>query len=119
MEKSKVAGKSPKMVELETGKNSDIKFLQIEEFIKQKQVYFLLKNTHDLKTKEVELEIEIKDTENIEQDVVKIYSEQNPSEFNNLMSQLLISLSIEKQEGETTDNFTNRLLEESKKVLRF
>ncbi len=47
--------------ELENGKNSDIKFSQIEDFAKQKNVYFMLRNTHNLKTKEVELEVEIKD----------------------------------------------------------
>jgi len=105
--------------DLENGKNSDIKFSQIEDFMKQKNAYFMLKNTHNLKTKEVGLEIEVKDTENIEEETIKIYSEQNPSHFNKLIPQLINTLSIEKQEGETTDNFTNRLMEESKKILRF
>ena len=34
--------------ELENGKNSDIKFPQIEEYVKQKGAYFMLKNTHNL-----------------------------------------------------------------------
>ena len=105
--------------ELETGKNSDIKFQQIEEFAKSKNAYFILRNTHDLKAKEVELEIDIKDSENIEEETIKIYSEQNPSDFNKLILQLINSLSIEKQEGETTESFTNRILEESKKILKF
>lgn len=105
--------------ELEVGKNSDIKFQQIEDFAKRKKVYFMLRNTHDLKTKEVELEVEIKNTDNIEDETVKVYSEKNPSSFNDLIPQLINSLSIEKQEGETTENFTNRLLEESKKILGF
>jgi len=37
--------------ELENSKNSDIKFDQIQEFIEKKGAYFLLKNTHNLKTK--------------------------------------------------------------------
>jgi len=105
--------------ELETGKNSDIKFQQIEEFARDKNAYFVLRNTHDLKTKELELEIEIKDSENIEEETIKIYSEQNPSDFNKLIPQLINSLSIEKQEGETSESFTNRILEESKKILNF
>jgi len=104
--------------ELENGKNSDIKFLQIEEFVKQKKAYFILKNTHNLKTKEVELEIEIKDTENIEEETIKIYSEQNQSDFNELIPQLISSLSIEKQEGEKTEIFTNRIITEAKKILK-
>jgi DNA repair protein SbcD/Mre11 len=105
--------------ELDNQKNSDIKFFQIEEFVKKKNAYFLLKNTHDLKTKEIELELKIKDTENIEEETINVYSEQNPSDFNQLIPQLINSLSIEKQEGETSENFTKRLIEESKKILRF
>ena len=105
--------------ELENGKTSDIKFLQIEEFVKKKNAYFLLKNIHNLKTKEVELEIEVKETENIEEETIKIYSEKNPSDFNKLIPQLIDALSIEKQEDEKSENFMNRLLEESKKVLEF
>jgi len=104
--------------ELDHGKNSDIKFTQIEEFAKQKGAYFLLKNTHDLKTKEVELEVEVAGAENIEEEVIKVYSEKNPSDLNSLVSQLMNTLSIEKQEGETSENFSRRLLDESKKVLQ-
>jgi len=105
--------------ELESGKISDIKFSQIDDFLKQKGAYFMLRNTHDLKQKEMELEIEIKDSENIEDDTVEIYSGQNPSDFNSLIPLLLNSLSIEKQEGETSETFLNRLVAETKKVLKF
>ena len=105
--------------ELGVGKNSDIKFQQIEEFAKSKNAYFVLKNTHDLKAKEIEFEIEIKNSENIEEETIKVYSEQNPSDFNKLIPQVIDSLSIEKQEGETSESFTNRILEESKKILKF
>ncbi|MFH1608339.1 MAG: DNA repair exonuclease [archaeon] len=105
--------------ELEKGKNSDIKFTQIEEFVKQKKAYFLLKNTRDLNTKELELEFEVENTDNLEEETVKLYSEENNSDFNKFIPQLISSLSIEKQEGETTDNFTKRILEESKKILEF
>lgn len=104
---------------LENGKNSDIKFSQIEDLVKRKKAYFLLKNIHDLKTKEPEIEIEIKDTENIEEESIKIYSGKNPSNFNEFIYQLINSLSTEKQEGETTESFTNRLLDETKKILNF
>ena len=104
---------------LENGKHSDIKFSQIEDLVKRKGAYFLLRNTHDLKTKEPELEVEIKDTENIEEETIKVYSEQNPSAFNESISQLMNTLSTEKQEGETTESFTSRLLDETKKILSF
>ena len=105
--------------ELETGRNSDIKFQQIEEFAKSKNAYFILKNTHNLKTSELELEIEVRDSENIEEETIKVYTEQNPSEFNKMIPHLINSLSIEKQEGETNENFTNKLIEEGKKILEF
>ncbi|MEK6906163.1 MAG: DNA repair exonuclease [Nanoarchaeota archaeon] len=105
--------------ELEKGESSDIKFSRIEDFIKQKQAYFLLKNTHDLKLKEVEMEIDIKNSENIEEETVKIYSEKNPSDFNKLIPELINALSAEKYEGETSETFSNRLMEDTKKILNF
>ena len=104
---------------LETGKNSDIKFSQIEETAKRKNAYFLLRNTHELKTKEAELEFEIEETENIEDETIKTYIEQNPSDFNKYISQLMNILSTEKQEGETIESFTGRLSEEFKEILNF
>ncbi|MGA2130202.1 MAG: exonuclease SbcCD subunit D [Candidatus Pacearchaeota archaeon] len=101
---------------LENGKTSDIKFLQIEESMKKKGAYFLLRNTHDLKMKETGLETEIQETENIEEESIKKYSEQNPSIFNRLISQIMNAFSIEKQDGETVENFTIRLMEETKKI---
>lgn len=105
--------------ELETGNNSDIKFSQIEDIALRKKAYFLLKNTHELKTKEIEMDVEVKDIENIEEETIRIYSEQNPVDFNKFIPQLINSLSTEKQEGEKTESFVNRLLEESKKILKF
>ena len=107
--------------ELESGNNSDIKFSQIEETALRKKAYFLLKNTHELKTKEVEMEIEVRNIDNIEEESIKLYSEQNPNSFNfnALIPQLIESLSIDKQEGEKIESFTTRLLEESKKILKF
>lgn len=102
---------------LETGKNSDIKFSQIEETVKRKNAYFLLRNTHELKTKEAELELEIKETENIEEETIKTYKEQNPSDFNQYIPQLMNAFSTEKQEGETVESFTGRLSDEFNKIL--
>ncbi|MEJ2267714.1 MAG: hypothetical protein P8X70_01420 [Nanoarchaeota archaeon] len=105
--------------ELKSGKNSDIKFSQIEDFAKRKGAYFVLRNTHDLKLKETELQIDIKNVENIEKETINNYSEQNPSEFNNLIPQLIEGLAIEKQEGEKTEIFKNRVLDEARKILKF
>ncbi|MFQ5531274.1 MAG: exonuclease SbcCD subunit D [Candidatus Nanoarchaeia archaeon] len=109
--------------EIETGKNTDIKFSYIEQIAKQKGAYFLLKNTHELKTLEPELadiaEGSEATRENIEEESIKAFTSQNPSEFNKFIPQLIHSLTIEKQEDEKTDIFNNRLLEESKKILKF
>ena len=105
--------------ELENSKNSDINFNQIQEFIEKKKAYFLLRNTHNLKTKEVELEFEVKASENVEEETVISFAKENVSDLNSLIPQLMNSLAIEKQEGETQENFTNRLIEESKKILKF
>lgn len=104
--------------ELSKGNISNIKFSKVEEFVKEKGAYFLLKNTHDLRTKETELEIEIKDNENIEEEAIKVYSEENPSDFNSLITELMEVLSLEKQEDEKTETFNSRLLEESRRVLK-
>lgn len=104
---------------LDTGKNSDIKYAQIEEFVQKKGAYFILRNTHELKTKEVETEIEVKASENVEEETIQVYSEQNPSEFNGTILQLMSSLSTEKQDGETVESFTSRLMDEAKRILNF
>ncbi len=105
--------------ELKNGKNSDIKFSKIEDFVKSKKAYFLLKNTHGLNAKEVALEIEVGNSENIEEETIKVYSEQNPSDFNSLIPGLINALSLEKQEGEKSEAFKSRVLESSKKILKY
>lgn len=105
--------------ELENQKLSDIKFSQIEEFVKQKNAYFLLKNTHNLKIKEIEIDTEIENSDNIEEEIIKNYSELNRSDFDKLTPDLINSLSIEKQEGETSESFSKRLFGETRKILNF
>ncbi|MFH1503518.1 MAG: DNA repair exonuclease [Candidatus Diapherotrites archaeon] len=107
--------------ELIRGKNSDIKFQQVEDFAKSKEAYFLLRNIHDLRVKETETRINIteEDSENIEGETIEIYSDENPSNFNKLINELMEVLSTEKQEGETTETFNNRLISGAKKVLKF
>ena len=105
--------------ELEKGKQSDIKFQKIQEFLEGKGAYFMLRNTHDLKIKEVEMELEVRDSENIEEDTIDLFAEQNPSDLNKLIPELMDSLSIEKQEGEKNDIFAQRIMEGAKKVLKF
>lgn len=106
--------------ELRRGKTSDIKFAQIEDFVKTKGAYFLLRNTHDLLSQEEEVEFKVpeKDSENIEEDTIKVYSDENPSSFNSIIAELMNILSIEKQEGETVETFNNRLIVGTKKFFK-
>ena len=103
---------------LENQKPTDINFQRIEEFIAKNEAYFFLKNTHDLKTKDFELNYESENKENLEKDILKNYSNSNPSKFNGFIDDLLHALSMEKEEGETVDSFNSRLIGESKKILK-
>src|SRR3989339_2267662 len=105
--------------ELKRGKPSDIKFFQIEEFAKEHGAYFLLKNIHDLKIKEVDINLEIKEEGDIEQETIKIYSEKNTSDFNSFVPELMNILSMEKQEDEKIETFQSRLLSEARRILNF
>jgi len=105
--------------ELDNGSISDIKLQKIEEFAKDRGAYFLLKNTHDLKTKDPDIDVKIEESENVEDETIKVFSEENPSQLNILIPPLMAALSVEKQEGETSETFTNRLMDGSKKVLNF
>ena len=104
--------------ELENSKVSNIDFPKIEEFIMKKGAYFVLKNTHDLKTREEDVEFDVGE-EDIEEETIKLYTEKNPSELHRFTNQLIDSLSIEKQEGETSESFSKRIFDESKKILNF
>lgn len=107
--------------ELKRGKNSDIKFLKIEEYVKNKGAYFLLKNTHDLRAKEIELNVEMseKNSDKIEEETIKFHSENNHSDFNEILPELMSALSVEKQEDEKSETFNSRLLEGARRVLKF
>jgi len=103
---------------LKSGKHSDIKFQEIEDFAKRNEAYFLLKNTHELKIPDEENNFQIKENPDIEKEVTRIYQEKNPSDFAQFIPELLSSLIIEKQEGETQENFSSRLIEETKKIFK-
>ncbi|MCW8966200.1 MAG: DNA repair exonuclease [Candidatus Pacearchaeota archaeon] len=105
--------------EIEQGKNSDIKFTKIEEYAKDKGAYFLLKNTHDLRAKDNHMNFKIRNNENIEEETINAYIEENPSKFDSSILFLMNSLSLEKQEGEKSEIFNNRVIEEARRILKF
>jgi hypothetical protein len=55
--------------------------------------------------------------EKVEEVLIKKYEKENPSEFNELIFQLMDTLNLEKQEAETNSTFEKRLLDGLEKVL--
>lgn len=102
------------------GKTGDIDFNYIEDFVKKKQAYVFLRNISSLKIRELELEFEAQDienVENIEDKIIEQYSKENPSDFNKVLRQLMNSLSIEKNEDEKSVVFEDRLMSDLKMIL--
>ena len=104
---------------IEQGKNSDIKFQEIEDYLKKQGVYSFLKNTSKIENKKQELQIQLQanEMEKIEEVLVKKYEKENPSDFNPMILQLMDSLSLEKQEGEKSAIFESRLFSEVSKLI--
>ena len=102
------------------GKTGDIKFNEIEEFVKKKKSYTFLRNISSIKIQESELEIESSTTdniENIEREVLGEYSRKNPTDFNKYLPQLMNALSLEKNEDEKSTIYEDRLISELKNIL--
>jgi DNA repair exonuclease SbcCD nuclease subunit len=104
---------------LSEGKVSDIKFQEIEDYLKKVKVYSFLKNTSrlELGKKEFEAQIQLGEMEKVDDVLIKKYEKENPSNFNEYIFPLIESLSLEKQEGETSQIFESRLMSEINKVL--
>ena len=105
--------------EIKNGKISDIGLREIEEFLIKEGAYFFLKNTHELKTEEVEIDNSILESPDIEQQIIDNFSEKNKNDLNKLIPQLINVLSTEKQEGEKSESFNDRLFSEAKKIFDF
>lgn len=104
---------------LTQGKTGDIRFNEVEEFINKKEAYTFLRNISALKIQETEFEIELAsdNVENIERQILNDYAIKNPANFNKYLSQLMTTLSIEKNEDEKSIIYENRLLSELKGIL--
>ncbi len=104
---------------LEDTKPSDINYKKIEDFVIEQGAYAILRNTHDLKVKDLDIVFDIENKENLESKIIDKYSKETTSKFNYAINDLIQSLSIEKQEGETTDVFNQRIIEEAQRILKF
>ena len=102
-----------------SGKTSDIRFREIESFVKNKGAYVFVKNTSGLKMEDAQIEIADTDMEKVEETLIKTHSEQTDVPFKDKVPALLKALSIEKQEDERNQIFHDRLLSELKTILNF
>ena len=104
---------------LKQGKVSDIRFQEIEDYLKKAGVYSFLKNTSKLEVEKQEMEVQLQvgEMEKIEDVLINKYEKENPSNFNELIIPLTEALSMEKQEGEKSAIFESRLFSEINKIL--
>lgn len=102
---------------LKTGKSGDIRFNEIEEFVSKKGAYCFLRNISSITNQDEEIEIDVKEIENMEEQIFQDYSLKNPNDFNKFLPELLKTLSIEKNEDEKNNIFESRLISELKSAL--
>ena len=106
---------------LTSGKTGDIRFNEVEEFIKKKDALVFLRNISSVKVQDSEFELESFPTdnvENIERQILGEYSQKNPADFNKYLPQLMTAFSIEKNEDEKSNVYEDRLLSELKNILK-
>lgn len=103
---------------LPNGKISDIRFKEIEGFVKEKKAYVFVKNISKLKIQESRISFDTNDIEKVEDTIIKEHSKNN-SKFSSKVPSLLQALSIEKQEDERNQIFEERLISEVKTILEF
>ncbi len=101
---------------IERGKITDIDFNRIEQALYDQGAYVVLRNTNHLKTPDPTISVELQ-SDNIEEEIIAKYQEENPHKFNSLIASLTNTLQAEKKEDEVTAIFEDRLLSDVKKVL--
>ncbi len=99
------------------GRISDIRFNEIESFVKNKGCYSFVRNISKLKVEESSIKIEANEMHDVEETIMKEFYQKNPSKFNDKISSLVKSFGIEKQEDERNQIFQDRLFSELKSIL--
>ena len=101
------------------GKTGDIRFNEIEDFIKKKDAYVFLRNISSIKIPDLDLGMmsSVKDIEEVQKRKSDEFLKSNPHNFNKYLPQLMDALSIEKNEDEKTIIYEERLLSELKTIL--
>ena len=109
---------------LESGKPSDIDFKEIFARIYEKSAYFVMKSSHALVSKEFEeIKTDARNVEDIESFLIKEHLGQikvdnlTLEKEEELIKNLMKTLSTEKQEGETVPDFEKRVRDDASKIL--
>ena len=102
------------------GKTGDIRFNEIEEFVKKKNAYSFLRNISSLKIQDIDFGemLPTDNAENIERKISEDFFKNNPSDFNEYHHSLMTALSLEKNEDEKSIIYENRLMSELKNILK-
>lgn len=102
---------------MEKGKTADIDFRRIEEFVKSKNAYVLLRSTTKLFMQESDIKISIAATANLEEEIIRKFQESNPNKFNLFVPELIRILQVDKLDDEKIAVFEERIMSEARKVL--
>jgi len=103
---------------IEQGKTSDIDFSKIDEFIRKKEAFVVLRSTTRLLSEEQNVKLDILESENYEEQIIETFEKNNPNKFNYLINNLIKSLQIEKNEDEKSSSFEERIISESMKIIK-
>jgi DNA repair exonuclease SbcCD nuclease subunit len=109
---------------LESGKPSDINFKEIFDILYEKSAFFVMKNTSKLTTSEFEeIKMQTTSVEDVEEKLIKEHLQQikvtdlTPEKEEKLIKDIMLELTTEKQEGETTATFESRVRGELRSIL--
>ena len=108
---------------LESGNASDVGFKRIFELAMENGAYFVLKNSHKLKTKDYE---EIKIQASTNEEAEKLVVDENLGQVKSLeldderekelVDKLMLALNTEKDEGEKSTDYELRVLREAENI---
>ncbi|MBW2978096.1 metallophosphoesterase [Candidatus Woesearchaeota archaeon] len=109
---------------LASGKPSDVNWKEIFQILYDKSAYFVMKNTNALTTEEFEeIKVQASSVEEIENKLIKEHLQQikvagyDAKQEEQLTKQLMETLSLEKEEGETVASFTSRIKDKVNSIL--
>jgi len=101
---------------LEKGKISDIDFPKVEDFIRKKEACVFLRSTSRLHISQPKMDIDVIDSANLEEQIIKKFEEKHPSRFNQYLTAIIKILQSERSEDEKSSVFDERIFSDAKKV---